>query len=310
MKKIIKPMTVIIAAITMTIPTYGMTSQYFSLTDYIADGKILSTNNKVSSITLSDNAVSICATENCIYIEYHNTGNNYSYIYRCSNDLKEQTPVAAISSFAYSLCYYDNSIYYINPVEGDYSINEICSLNIETKDITKHITYNGDIELYGISNGYIYFSTETSYPINTRIFKQNVNNPQDKKLIYYSSQNYIYDYAIGENKLYISNFKGIDVIDLRTGKIINSYEGDYEIIGEYKGRLYLFNDGTIYKTLENNLTDIVSEKTEYPFVNLHPLSITNGKVQFTTYNYTTYTGYRYEYDIDNNEWTLLTSYTY
>lgn len=310
MKKLIKPLSVIFAAITMTVPAYAMTSHSFNSTTYTADNKILSTNEKISYITLSDNVYSLFAADDCVYIEYHNIGSKYSYIYCCSNDLKKRTFVAAIPGLAYSLCYYDNSIYYINPVNEDYSINEICSLNIETKTITKHITYNGDIELYGISNGYIYFAAEFSQFTNTKIYKQNINNPQDKKLIYYSSQNYISDYAIGENKLYISNFQAIDVIDLKTGKIINSYDGDYEILGEYKGRLYLFNNGYIYKALENNLVDPVSEKTEFSSNSLYPTTLTGNKIQFTSYNYDTYTYYIYEYDIDNNEWKLLMSYIF
>lgn len=310
MKKLIKPLAIIISAITMTVPAYAITSHSFNSTAYTADNKMLSTNEKISYITLSNNVYGIFTTDDCVYIEYHNVGSNCSYIYRCSNDLKERTLIAAIPGLAYSLCYYDNSIYYINPVKEDYSINEICSLNIDTKTITKHITYNGEIELYGICNGYIYFTARTPYPLSIKIYKQNINNSQDKKLMYYSSKNYISDYAIGENKLYISNFKTIDVIDLKTRKIINSYDNSYELLGEYKGRLYLYNKGYIYKALENNLVEPVSDKTEFLSDNLYPTLMTNNKIQFTSYNYDISTYYIYEYDIDTNKWKLLESYIY
>lgn len=128
--------------------------------------------------------------------------------------------------------------------------------------------------------------------------------------MYYSSKNYISDYAIGENKLYISNFKTIDVIDLKTRKIINSYDNSYELLGEYKGRLYLYNKGYIYKALENNLVEPVSDKTEFLSDNLYPTLMTNNKIQFTSYNYDISTYYIYEYDIDTNKWKLLESYIY
>lgn len=310
MKKLIKPLTLIITLITMSLPAYAKTSHNFNNTDYTSDNKILSTNQKISNITLSENVYTICSTDDYIYIEYYNMGDNFSQIYRSSPDLKEQKLIATIPELAYSLCYYDNSLFYINPVEDDYSVNEICSLNIDTKKLTKHITYSGDIELCGISNNYIYFIVDNNEA--TRIYKQNINNPLDKKLIYYSSHDYILKYELGENKLYISTFDAIKSIDLKTSKIVNSYNlnSDYELLGEYNNKLYLYYDGTIYKALENNIIETVSENTENNYADMYPILMTKGKILLSDYNYNTYLYSLYKYDIDNDKWSLITSYNY
>lgn len=310
MKKLIKPLTLIITLITMSLPAYAKTSHNFNNTDYTSDNKILSTNQKISNITLSENVYTICSTDDYIYIEYYNMGDNFSQIYRSSYDLKEQKLIATIPELAYSLCYYDNSLFYINPVEDDYSVNEICSLNIDTKKLTKHITYSGDIELCGISNNYIYFIVDNNEA--TRIYKQNINNPLDKKLIYYSSHDYILKYELGENKLYISTFDAIKSIDLKTSKIVNSYNlnSDYELLGEYNNKLYLYYDGTIYKALENNIIETVSENTENNYADMYPILMTKGKILLSDYNYNTYLYSLYKYDIDNDKWSLITSYNY
>lgn len=310
MKKLIKPLTLIITLITMSLPAYAKTSHNFNNTDYTSDNKILSTNQKISNITLSENVYTICSTDDYIYIEYYNMGDNFSQIYRSSHDLKEQKLIATIPELAYSLCYYDNSLFYINPVEDDYSVNEICSLNIDTKKLTKHITYSGDIELCGISNNYIYFIVDNNEA--TRIYKQNINNPLDKKLIYYSSHDYILKYELGENKLYISTFDTIKSIDLKTSKIVNSYNlnSNYELLGEYNNKLYLYYDGTIYKALENNIIETVSENTENNYADMYPILMTKGKILLSDYNYNTYLYSLYKYDIDNDKWSLITSYNY
>lgn len=310
MKKLIKPLTLIITLITMSLPAYAKTSHNFNNTDYTSDNKILSTNQKISNITLSENVYTICSTDDYIYIEYYNMGDSFSQIYRSSHDLKEQKLIATIPELAYSLCYYDNSLFYINPVEDDYSVNEICSLNIDTKKLTKHITYSGDIELCGISNNYIYFIVDNNEA--TRIYKQNINNPLDKKLIYYSSHDYILKYELGENKLYISTFDTIKSIDLKTSKIVNSYNlnSNYELLGEYNNKLYLYYDGTIYKALENNIIETVSENTENNYADMYPILMTKGKILLSDYNYNTYLYSLYKYDIDNDKWSLITSYNY
>lgn len=311
MKKLITPLAVLAATITMSITAYANTSRSFVYTDYTTDNKTLSTDSEISSITLPEDVYDLCVTDDYIYTQNCDLEKETAKIYSYDNNFSNQTLIANIPYYAYDLCYYNNSIYYINPVYEDYSINEICSIDVNTKKVTKHITYSGSIDLYGISNDYMYFVVESYNPQTTRIYRQNINNPLNKSLIYYTSHGYIYDCVLGENKLYLSKNNSIETIDLNTGKIANTYNNSqYVLLEEYNGSLYLAFNNAVYRAVNNNTIELVSENSETADMYTSPNSMAKGKILFTAYDYNASMNYTYQYDIDGDKWTLISSYSY
>lgn len=82
------------------------------------------------------------------------------------------------------------------------------------------------------------------------------------------------------------------------------------LLEEYNGSLYLAFNNAVYRAVNNNTIELVSENSETADMYTSPNSMAKGKILFTAYDYNASMNYTYQYDIDGDKWTLISSYSY
>ncbi len=254
MKKLIAGFVLTFLSLLMSVSVYGKTSSDFTDSMY-SDGKLYSFEDfylsSVADVNIPPEYQQFCVTDDYIYLikeaDENQTANN---IYRSDKDLKNIEFFASLPDSTSSFMYYDNNIFYENCIyTPDYINNytEILSINTDTKKVTKHLTYCSDsfIFIEDISNDYMIFSIGTE-----KVYKQNIYDPLDKKLILQTGQDMNCFFA-GEKNLYLKLAKDNELyaIDIASGKIANKYELEmyYDPICNYNDSLYIFNDDRIDK---------------------------------------------------------------
>ncbi len=306
MKKIILFLSAILSAILMTSMVYADSGNIFYPFIMNKDGIIYYTGNGAGDIKLPNEADTFYITDDYIYYTVYN---KYDYstvdLYRCNKDFSEKTLLANCSP--YYLFYYNNSIYYTSSI---YNGKVLYSINTETLETKKYLTYTGTLNILSINNDYIYFGAVDSSYYATKLYKMNINDRTDKKLIYLTQKEYIYECFAAGNKIYIDTGTDIKIMDETTGQILNTINYNNLILyiaGQVNGTVYLYDTtGKIYYIDNNNSLQLLAEGTYITNKSdMFGESISNNCIYLYTYDFDNEIYKIYEYSIPENKFTEI-----
>ncbi|MEI3164062.1 MAG: hypothetical protein V8S74_12020 [Lachnospirales bacterium] len=315
MKKLMGFIFTIIFATLLCVCTYAKTSNNFSLNLY-ENGKYYLHYSQYldneNAIQIPEEYLSICKGDNCFYlikdIEDETQANE---LYSCDNNLQNIKFVTYLPQDLDTITYYNNSFYFTKNIYTDNGhYTELWSINLDTKKQTKYITYSGNLLLAGISNDYLIYVTVVRYPMDFKLYKQNLNNASDKNILL-SSKNYVSYELLGEKNIYLSINGNLVSININTGKLLNTYNLDYHYtpLCEYNGYLYISYKNKIYKALENNSLSLISENNDIPLQYTFCSSL-NNECALISYSVKREYEVIYIYNIKTNEWTYIGKFTY
>ena len=143
-----------------------------------------------------------------------------------------------------------------------------------------------------------------------KLYKQNLNNASDKNILL-SSKNYVSYELLGEKNIYLSINGNLVSININTGKLLNTYNLDYNYtpLCEYNGYLYISYKNKIYKALENNSLSLISENNDIPLQYTLSSSL-NNECALISYSVKREYEVIYIYNLKTNEWKYIGKFTY
>lgn len=316
MKKLLITILTLIFTGIMSLCVYGDVSGEFNYYTY-ADGKYYSVSdiagNTTELVNISDKYSGIYVADDYFYFSEEND-NNGTDIYRCDKDLNNTELFISLPPDSCDVQFYNNTIFYNQTIyTADNLYHEFYSINIDTKEKKKYLTYYGYGGIIGISNDYIIYSFDDyDYNVGHKIYKQNINNPSDRKLLLYSNADTNVS-LLGEKNLYVYLNYTLSAINLNTGKITSTYDISYnsDPICEYKGYLYIAQGNKVYKALENGTLNLISENNDMAMSHkplIIPYRVENAIILFYLREYDgdySTKDHFYSYNIATNKWTDL-----
>lgn len=307
MKKAILFLSAIISVILMSSIAYADSGENFYSMMMNKDGTIYYTGGGAGDVKLPDETDTFYVADDYIYYtDYNSSSYDTVDLYRCSRDFSQKTLLTSCSSN--DIFYYSNSIYYTVPVYGG---EVLYSMDTDTLETKKYLTYTGELDIYSIENGYIYFAVMDNDYITTKLYKMSVNDNTDKKLLYLTQAENIYECFAAGNKVYIDTFSSMKIMDDKTGQILNAIDYNSDDIyitgfaGQIDGTVYLYDDeGKIYCIDNNNGLQLIAEG-EYITAESSVFceNISNNRIYICAYDYDNYK--IYEYNIPSNTFTEI-----
>ena len=306
MKKTILFLSAIISVILMSSIAYAESGNAFYKYMMNKDGTIYYAEDGEGDIKLPDEANNFYAADDYIYYTaYSSNSYDTADLYRCSIDFSQKTHLTSCSP--YNVFYYNNSIYYTVPV---YEGEVLYSMDTDTLEVKKHLTYTGELDIYSIEKDYIYFGVTDSDYTTTKLYKMSIHDRTDKKLLYLTQTEYIYECFAAGDKVYIDTFRSIKIMDDRTGQILNTIDYDdidLYILGQVDGTVYLCDIiGKIYYIDSNNDLQFVAEGTYIEDRGvIMGENISNNRIYLYMSDYANNTYKIYEYNIISNTFTEI-----
>lgn len=307
MKKFLYAFAFIISLFLMSSIAYAESGNAFYKYMMNKDGTIYYAKDGKGDIKLPDEANNFYVTDDYIYYTaYSSNSYDTADIYRCNIDFSQKKYLATTCS-PYNVFYYSNSIYYTVPV---YSGEVLYSMDTDTLEVKKYLTYTGELDIYSIEKDYIYFGVTDSDYTTTKLYKMSIHDRTDKKLLYLTQAEYIYEYFAAGDKVYIDTFRSIKIIDDRTGQILNTIDYDdidLYILGQVDGTVYLCDIiGKIYYIDSNNDLQFVAEGTYIKDRGvIRGENISNNRIYLYMSDYANNTYKIYEYNIISNTFTEI-----
>lgn len=309
MKKAILFLTAFISVILMSSIAYAESGNAFYSHMMNKDGTIYYKESCAGNVMLPDDTDSFYVDDDYIYYTAYNSS-SYDIVdlYRCSRDFSQKTLLTSCSP--YGIFYYNDSIYYTVYVYGG---EVLYSMDTDTLEVKKHLTYTGELDIYSIENDYIYFAVMDSDLTTTKLYKMSVNDNTDKKLLYLTQAEYIYECFAAGNKVYIDTFSSMKIMDDKTGQILNTIDYDDEgiyiagITGQVAGTIYLYDtEGKIYYIDNNNALQLAAEGTYVKNRGtIIAENISNNSIYLYTYDFDNENNKVYEYSIPDNKFTEI-----
>lgn len=301
MKKAILFLSAIISVILMSSIAYAESGNAFYKYMMNKDGTIYYAKDGEGDIKLPDEANNFYVADDYIYYTaYSSNSYDTADIYRCSMDFSQKTYLASCS--AYNVFYYNDSIYYTVPV---YEGEVLYSMNTDTLEVKKHLTYAGELAICSIENDYIYFAVTDSNYTTTKLYKMSIHDRTDKKLLYLTRAENIYGYFAAGDKVYIDTYFSLKIMDDKTGQILNTIDYDdfdLYILGQVDGTVYLCDVvGKIYYIDSNNDLQFVAKGSYIEDRGIiRGENISNNMIYLYMSDYANNTYKIYEYNIISN----------
>lgn len=304
MKKAILFLSAILCVILMSSMVYADSGESFHFLIMNSKGTTYYTKEGAGDVKLPDEVEKFYVTDNYIYYTAYGTNGAFKSLYRCNKDFSQKTFLANCGID--NVVFYDNSIYYTSP-ENDKEV--LYGINTDTLEIRKYLTYNDYITVCDVNNNYIYFIARDN--TNTRkLYKMNIYDHTDKKLIYLSQAERIYGCIATDNKTYIHTDSCMRILDNSTGQLLNSVFYGYTmyyLAGQSDGTVYLYDgSGKIYYIDENNNMQFLAEGTYIIHSSaMMGENISNNRIYLYTYDFDNENNKIYEYNIPDNKFTEI-----
>lgn len=309
MKKLILLLSAALSVILMAINVYADSGNSFYSYIMNTDGTIYYNEGCAGDVMLPDDTDSFYVDNDYIYYTVYNSSNYDTVdLYRCSRDFSQKTLLTSCSP--YGIFYYNDSIYYTVYVYGG---EVLYSMDTDTLEVKKYLTYTGELDIYSIENDYIYFGVMDSDFTTTKLYKMSVNDRTNKKLLYLTQTGYIYECFAAGDKLYIDTYSSIKIMDDKTGQILNTIDYDDEgiyiagITGQVAGTIYLYDtEGKIYYIDNNNALQLAAEGTYVKNRGtIIAENISNNRIYLYAYDFDNENNKIYEYNISDNKFTEI-----
>lgn len=290
MKKIFCVAAAIAAAVIMSVAAYADDGYFFAESAMYSEGKLYTNIEDCGDTSLPDAYTFYVADSYILYVT-RNVENRTSVLHCCNKDMTNDRIIVEDIWGSDKLYYCDNIVYYTymsNSKENIYKVD------VKTGQSTMLVSYpysEGGVSLSGIENGYLYYSVG-NFSNNSKIYKININNPQDIRLMYLSSKIYAYSVNVENNKLYINTSDSIKVIDTETGKLINSLTDNGSLIaGVYNDTVYLSDDFSVWRIGSDNVLGYMSTNDKLKVNTAVELSIMQDNIIYFTLNPADFYGY-------------------
>lgn len=304
MKKAILFLSAILCVILMSSMVYADSGESFHFLIMNSKGTTYYTKEGAGDVKLPDEIQTFYVTDNYIYYTAYDSSGNYKNLYRCNKDFSQKTLFTNCNID--NVVFYNNSIYYTSP-ENNKEV--LYSIYTDTLEIKKHLTYTGYIEVLNVSNNYIYFFVSDDSNV-TKLYRMNIYDNTDKKLIYLSKMEHIYECISANNKTYIDTSYCMRIVDNSTGQLLNSVSYGYTmyyLAGQADGTVYLYDgSGKIYYIDENNNLQFLAEGTY--ITNRSTImgeNISNNSIYLYAYDFDNENYKIYEYSIPENKFTEI-----
>lgn len=259
------------------------TSEDFEQYAIYKEGELY-TNSEISKNLNITGLSRFYISDNNVYYLKYNTNTDCLELFSCDKDYKNRKLL--IKRCDFNLKFYNNSVYYLNhnlTNEGYVESTSLYGYNTATGKTTKYITYYGNLYFSGVYNNNLYYYVDCNNG-RTDLYKQNINNINEKNIVF--SSNDLIDWAYNfNNNLYVNSEDKLYIIDTNNNNIIDKYTCYHmsSFICEYKGNTYfedkendaisVLNDNKKIE-LKYSYRDANHFSTDYAFVS----SFSEGKI--------------------------------
>ena len=258
MKKITGIFIAMTAAIIMSVAAYADDGYFFAESAMYRDGKLYTNIEGCGDVSL-ENAYSFYVTDSYILYVVRNADERTSVLHCCNIDMTNDRIVVNDIWGGEDAYYYNDAVYYTKSEEETENIYRVDLNTGENAEIAEHPNSYGWIEIAGIENGCLHYSINDFWTDAFRAYKLNLNNIQDKKLMYYTNKMSTYSAFVDNNKLYINTAEGIKVMDTENGQIVNTLnDNNAVIVGIYNDTVYLSDDYSVWKIGSDNVLGYMS----------------------------------------------------
>lgn len=284
MKNFLGLLTAFFTALFISVFVYAADSEPFSSTLMESDGVLYSNYSPIGDVYLPERMADFYVTEDYIYYVYFSENKAEEGIYRCKKDLSDMTLIK--NCYADNVMYCCGIIYYVDHTNDDFDM--LCSIDTDTLQVTKHLTHSNkySLRLYCINSDYIYFSVSDKRI--SKLYRQNINNPVNKKLLYLSKTNNIYNCIVNDKSIYIETSQGITILNKSTGMTTGTGASSIDLIGSIDNKIYACDfSANIYSINEvGTLQEILTITPEKGYNELYTANITGNKIYLSVVNIT------------------------
>lgn len=313
MKKITGIIIAMAAAVIMSVAAYADDGYFFAESAMYRDGKLYTNIEDCGDVSL-ENAYSFYVTDSYILYVVRNVDERTSVLYCCNRDMTNDRIVLGNVWGSGELYYYDDSVYYKTQSNNE---ENICKVDINTGENTTIVSYPnnyGSGYISGVENGYMYYYMGDYFDKSSRIYRVNLNNTGDKKLIYFTNKTYVYSVFVDNNKLYVNTAEDIKVMDTENGQIVNTLNDNGAVImGIYNDTVYLSDDYSVWKIGSDNVLGYMSTNNKLNGEDAVGTGVMQDNIIYFTLNPEDFYGYIPEgkekavctFDVLTNTWEIF-----